>query len=61
MTRWMLLGGAEVCCVPLVKVCPDMDDEHHYEEHAPARERAETTREAGLIEKEADADGAEDL
>lgn len=45
----------------LVEVRPDVDDEYHYEEHPPARERAEATRETRLIEEEADAEGAEDL
>lgn len=45
----------------LVEVCPDVDDEHHCEEHAPARECAEPTRETGLVEEETDTDGAEDL
>lgn len=51
-------GGADAL---LVEVGPDVDDEHHAHQDAPAAERAEATREAPLVEQEADADGADDL
>ena len=55
------MRGCEGCRSLLIEVRPDVNDEHHHEEHAPARECAETAREARLIEEHAYAEGAEDL
>lgn len=38
-----------------------MDCKDHDKKHAPARERAETPTQALLVEKEANADGSDDL
>ncbi len=45
----------------LVKVSPDVHDEHHEEEGGPASVRANATRDGLAVEEETDEDRADDL